>query len=304
MPHRVPDIGARQLAAVLAVAENRSFVAAAAQLQMSQPALTRVVRRVEDVLGVKLFERSTRSVAITAAGQEFLATAQRVTDELQFAAENMRDIASQKRGHVVVSCIMSVANGILPKAVSDYRKAHPGIAVRLKDGIHGSIMDDVKTGVADFGLSYLFDTPQNIVSETLATGTLELFTTKAATLPLQADGTVRFDDLQTLALVSLPAGSETRRVLDATAAIRGIRLNHAVTVSHIPTLLSFLRESDSAAVVPSTSVSGLSYPDLRRYPIKAPTIPISIGVVRSAERDLSPAAAGLLQAVQEHWPTD
>lgn len=302
MAHRVPDIGARQLAAVLAVAENRSFVAAAAQLQISQPALTRVIRRVEDLLGVKLFERSTRSVAITAAGQEFLATAQRVTDELELAAENMREIASQKRGHVVVSSVMSVANGILPKAVSVYRQAHPGIQVRIQDGIHGSIMEDVKTGAADFGLSYLLDTPDTIVSETFASGTLELLTTKAADLPLQKNGTLRFDDLKDLSLVSLPAGSETRRVLDATAAVRGMRLHHAVTVTHLTTLVGFVCENECVAVVPSPSITGLLHPDLVRCPIEAPVIPVSIGVVRSAERGLSPAAQGLLATIKDHWP--
>lgn len=303
MIQRLPDIGARQLAAVLAVAENRSFVAAAAQLQISQPALTRIVQRVEDVLGVQLFERSTRSVAITAAGQEFLVVAQRVTDELELAVENMREIATQKRGHVVVSCVMSVAIGRLPKAISTYRRAYPGVQVTIQDGIHGWILNDVKTGAADFGLGYLRETTEGITSTPLSTGVLELVANEAARVPRQADGTVRFDDLAGLALVSLPAGSEARRLLDATAAVRGLRLNHAVTVTHIPTLLSVLHASTGAAVVPSISISELPHQDLVRVPIREPEIPISIGLVQSSDRSLSPAAAGLLEEITAQWPT-
>src|SRR5579871_4605091 len=68
-----PDVGTRQLEAVLALAEYGSFVAAAARLRISQPALTRSIKRLEAQLGVQLFERSTRRVQITAAGREFAA---------------------------------------------------------------------------------------------------------------------------------------------------------------------------------------------------------------------------------------
>ena len=65
------------------MAENASFVAAAAELHVSQPALTRTIKRVEDVLGVRLFERTTRAVRVTDAGREFIALAQRMTNDLR-----------------------------------------------------------------------------------------------------------------------------------------------------------------------------------------------------------------------------
>jgi DNA-binding transcriptional LysR family regulator len=74
----LPDLSARQLEAVLALAEYGSFVAAAARLGISQPALTRLLKRLEASLGVRLFERSTRRVQITAAGREFAAVAERM----------------------------------------------------------------------------------------------------------------------------------------------------------------------------------------------------------------------------------
>ena len=67
-PSDVPDIRARELLTVMALAEYGSFVAAAAYLKTSQPALTRTIKRVERILGVTLFARNTRRVEITAAG--------------------------------------------------------------------------------------------------------------------------------------------------------------------------------------------------------------------------------------------
>ena len=73
-----PDISARQLEAVLALVEYGSFVAAAARLRLSQPALTRSIKRLEGQLGVRLFDRSTRRVQVTPAGREFAAVAERM----------------------------------------------------------------------------------------------------------------------------------------------------------------------------------------------------------------------------------
>ena len=93
-PANVPDLTARQLHAVLAVAEYNSFIAAAAFLKTSQPALTRTIKRVEDVLGVRLFDRSTRRVAITTAGKEFVAVAERMLNDLRISVSSMREIGA------------------------------------------------------------------------------------------------------------------------------------------------------------------------------------------------------------------
>jgi DNA-binding transcriptional LysR family regulator len=116
-PSSVPDLSARQLQAVLAVAEYNSFIAAAAFLKTSQPALTRTIKRVEDILGVRLFDRSTRRVGITAAGKEFVAVAERMLNDLRISVRSMREIGEEQRGQIIISSIMSVANGLLPANV-------------------------------------------------------------------------------------------------------------------------------------------------------------------------------------------
>ena len=126
MRANVPDLTARQLHAVLAVAEYNSFIAAAAFLKTSQPALTRTIKRVEDVLGVRLFDRSTRRVAITAAGKEFVAVAERMLNDLRISISSMREIGQEQRGQIIISSIMSVATGLLPAIVANYRSSRPG----------------------------------------------------------------------------------------------------------------------------------------------------------------------------------
>ena len=94
----LPDLTSRQLQTVVALAEYGSFIAAAALLKTSQPAVTRTVKHVEEVLGIKLFDRSTRSVQITAAGKEFVGVAGRMLNDLRITISSMRELSDQRRG--------------------------------------------------------------------------------------------------------------------------------------------------------------------------------------------------------------
>src|SRR5690242_3983992 len=137
-----PDIGSRQLEAVLALAEYGSFVAAAARLRLSQPALTRMVKRLEAELGVRLFDRSTRRVEITAAGRAFAAVAERMLNDLGITVQSVREAAQEGRGLVVVSSVMSVAGGLLPRMIAAYRDDRPGVEIHVREGIYATILDD------------------------------------------------------------------------------------------------------------------------------------------------------------------
>ena len=131
----------------------------------SQPAVTRTVKHVEAVLGIELFDRSTRSVQITAAGKEFAAVAARILNDLKITLHSMRELSDQRRGQIIISSIMSVANGKLPGLVSTYRRDYPGIELHVRDGVHGTVIEDVRSGTADFGITYLDDLSVRVGSE-------------------------------------------------------------------------------------------------------------------------------------------
>src|SRR6185312_14980930 len=135
----LPDLSARQLEAVLALAEYGSFVAAAARLRISQPALTRSLKRLETALGVRLFDRSTRRVQITAAGREFAAVAERMLNDFGITVQSVREVAEERRGLVVLSTIMSVAGGVLPSIVAAYRADRPGVEIHVREGVHAAV---------------------------------------------------------------------------------------------------------------------------------------------------------------------
>ena len=99
----------------------------------------------------------------------------------------------------------------------------------------------------------------------------------------------------------MPPDSQTRRVLDATAAVRRIPLRHSVVVSQIPTLLNFVRAGVGVGLVPSASITGDLGDDVVRLSVRDPQIALDIGILHLPERALSPAAQGLMQAISGAW---
>jgi DNA-binding transcriptional LysR family regulator len=295
----LPDLTSRQLETVLALAEYGSFIAAAALLKTSQPAVTRTIKHVEDVLGVKLFDRSTRSVQITAAGKEFVGVAGRMLNDLKITIRSMRELSDQRRGQIFISSIMSVANGRLPRLVSEYRLSYPGIELHVRDGVHGTVIEDVRSGAADFGITYLDDLPDPFLSTPLGKEDFTVVLPRDHELARKKSLTLL--DLKDAPLVALPSDSRTRRVIDSAASSLGLTLNHVVTVSQFATMLGFVRAGIGLAIAPRGGVVSFLGKELSAVPIKGQPLAHELGLIALKERDPSPAAAGLMALVRTGW---
>jgi DNA-binding transcriptional LysR family regulator len=298
----VPDLTARQLHAVLAVAEYNSFIAAAAFLKTSQPALTRTIKRVEDVLGVLLFDRSTRRVAITAAGKEFVAVADRMLSDLHISISSMREIGEQQRGQIIISSIMSVANGLLPAIVAKYRSSRPGIEVLLREGVHGTVLEDIRSGTADLGATYVDELPDFVEAKAVGREVFDIVLPRAHPLIKMAKrSSVTLSELADFPLVSLPYESRTRRIIDGAAATAGHTLHHVATVTQFATMMSFVRAGVGIAIVPSRAIAGLLGKDLAVLKLTKPRLSWNVGLIWLRERELAPAARGFATIFERMW---
>jgi DNA-binding transcriptional LysR family regulator len=300
-PSNVPDLSARQLRAVLAVAEYTSFIAAAAYLKTSQPALTRTIKRVEDVLGVRLFDRSTRRVEITAAGKEFVAVAERMLNDLRISVSSMREIGAEQRGQIIISSIMSIANGLLPAIVAKYRGSRPGIEIILREGVHGTVLEDVRSGTADLGLTYVDDVPDFIEAKRVSREVFDVILPRTHPLAKTSKRVVALSDLVPFPFVSLPYDSRTRRIVDGAASTAGHTLQHAATVTQFATMMSFVRAGIGIAIVPSAAVAGLLGKDLAVLKLTRPRLSRDVGSIKLRERELTPAAKGFATVLEEMW---
>jgi DNA-binding transcriptional LysR family regulator len=300
MSHHVfPDLSSRQLQAVLALAKYRSFVAAASSLKISQPALTRTIKLIEVELGVPLFSRSTRQVTVTDAGKEFAALAERLLNDLRIGAENVREMGAQPRGQIVVASVVSLAGAVLPGLIADYSRRFPGIELHLREGLHNMVTDEIRNGLADFGIGYLDDAPRSFVTEDLGVETFHLVLRRDDVLARRTR--VGLPALVDVPFVSFPAESRTRRVVDRAAAIAGLSFRYVTTTNRLPTLRGLVRNRVGLAVVLQSERPLPDDPDLTSLSLVGQGLSCRVGIMRLQDRELTAAAAQFLDVVRNWW---
>jgi DNA-binding transcriptional LysR family regulator len=295
-----PDLTPRQLQTILVVAEYNSFIAAAAAMKTSQPAITRTVKHVENVLGVKLFDRTTRTVQTTAAGREFVGVTQRMLNDLRITIRSMKELTDQRRGQIIISSIMSVAHGRLADLMSAYHRDHPGIELHVREGVHGTVIEDVRSGVADFGITYLDGLPGQFAAVALAQEEFVLILPRNH--PIAGNKSVALSALGKVPLVSLPRDSRTRQSIDGAAASIRLTLHHVATVGQFATMLAFVRAGIGLAIAPRGGIAGLLGRELSAVPLRGRPLTHNLGIVTSKGREATPATMAMIAMIRRCWP--
>jgi DNA-binding transcriptional LysR family regulator len=293
------DVSSRQLRAVIALARHRSFVEAAAVLGVSQPALSRALQRLERSLGIALFRRSTRVVSLTAAGRDFVPTAERLLSDLDRHLGHMRELADQRRGYVVVASLMSLAYHVLPAATAAYRRRFPGVDLYLREGVQDAIVADVRRSVADIGIGNVGGVTDPMVVEPL--GEERCVVVLPCRHALVRRRTLSIADLQGEPLISMPPESGLRRLVDNAALSAGVHLHHAITLHQFGTLFSFVRSELGVAIVPVSALPPGGDRALRVRPLAGPALTRRLGILTLGDRTLSPAAAAFREIFKARY---
>jgi DNA-binding transcriptional LysR family regulator len=162
------EIELRHLRYFVAVAEELHFGRAAQRLHLAQPPLSQQIRKLEEVLGYPLFNRTSRSVSLTAAGAVFLERAQRTLRNVQRDIEETRSIGRGEVGSLHIGFVGSAMLTILPAIFREYREAYPGVRLHLHESFTARVLDGLQNGTLDAGLLRDAD-PGDLVGGLLAT---------------------------------------------------------------------------------------------------------------------------------------
>ena len=296
----VPNLTARELLTVIALAEHGSFVATSAYLNTSQPAVTRTLKRLEQRLGVTLFARSTRHVEITPAGREFVAVAERILHDLQITVRSMRDIGSEQRGQVIVSTYSAFAYQVLPPILQAYRDARPQIDVRLREGRMPDILEDVRSGVADFGVGFGDAHPASPVTfTTLRREALHVVVPIGHPLAARRPDRIRLAEVANERLVSLPVDSFTRRLVDGAAAAAGLHVRHALVVTRFESVITYVRAGAGIGIIPAGALPVPPPKDYHAAKLVEPSLSVTLGLITLTGRYMTPAAESLMTMIRE-----
>lgn len=283
----------RQMQAFKTVAEAGSFKDAADRLHLSQPALSAAIRKLEETLGVRLFDRTTRRMALTAEGHELLRLSARLIDEFETVTGDLRDYLARRRGRVVVAALPSLAAITLPPALARLKSTHPGIDVVIRDTLNDEILDMVRSGAADFGLSVAPPPDSGLSFQPLLVDRFVLVCRRDHELAGQRQ--VAWTTVVRYPIVGMARTSSVRQHIDRACAQAGIELRNEYDAAHLATVGALVREGLGVAALPSLTTPLLRFADLAEVPIVRPRVERTMGIVTRAGRSASVAASALAE---------
>lgn len=283
------DLGT--LRAFIAVAELASFRAAAEAIHLSQPALSRRIDKLEEALGVRLFDRDTRNVELTTVGRDFARKTRALMEDLDAVLRGVREVASNRWGQVTLACIPSTVHYFLPAVLRRYHERFPRIRVRIIDDSANEVLSAVVHGEAELGLNMIGSDEPTLEFEPLLS---EPFVAAChRDHPLARQRTVTWAELARYDFMTVDKASGNRLVMDlALASIRD-RPQAYFETRHVSTLVGFVESGLGVAAVPRLSMPRKGHPLLVSVPISAPEVTRTVGLIKRRGRSLSPEAEQL-----------
>jgi DNA-binding transcriptional LysR family regulator len=279
------------LQAFRAVAELSSFRKAAESIHISQPAFSRRIEKLEEALGVRLLDRTTRRVNLTAVGRDFDRKVQQLLDELDNTLLGIRGVAATRMGEVTIACVPSTVYYYLSQVISRYHERYPKIRVKVFDASANDVLSAVVRSEADFGLNFIGAQEGDIVFSPLLEERFVAACRRDHALAKKKR--VSWTELAQFDYISVSKASGNRLLLDqALAGVPG-RPQAIYEAQHVTTMLGLVEAGLGVAAVPSMAMPGADHPLLVSVPLVDPVITRKVGLIRRKGRTLSPAAQQL-----------
>jgi DNA-binding transcriptional LysR family regulator len=288
----------RQLEYFVAVATELNFSRAAQRIHVVQSALSVSVGRLEKELGVDLFDRSKRQIALTAAGEAFLARARDVIRTAQSARSAVDDYREQLTGTVTLGTLMSWGTLNLAAVLEEFRRVHPLVTVRLRQSLTGSAghLEAVAHGQMDLALVSISSTPSRLVALRKLTHEPMVFVCYGEHA-LAGRPRVQLSDLDGEDFINFPQGWGIRRHLDAGFSAAGANPVNAYEVADDAIAAELIRHRLATTVLPISAAN--RFPDLRTVPLD-PALTWTLSLACAAPPTTSRAVKALVDTITRH----
>lgn len=288
----------RQLRAFRAVYQLRKLSAAAEQLFITQSAVSVLIRQMEEGLGTRLFDRTTRSLQPTQAASEAIVVAERILRDVDSLGAGLRDLTSLRRGRISIAVTPTLAEILLPQAISAFSAAHPEIRLVIDDCAPDQFVSRVSGGHVDFGLGTPERAAADVDSTTLARDHLSLVCRRDH--PLAKLKSPRWVDLKDHAVITVRPGYGIRPLIDGAAASAGVQLNVVNEVTFLSTALWMTACGLGASIMPSAYALRSQHETLVIKKLLGPPVSRDIFIVTKRGVSLSPACQAFIAALRKH----
>nr|WP_314541205.1 LysR family transcriptional regulator [uncultured Massilia sp.] len=290
----------RQLLLLIALDDYRNIHRAADELHMTQPAASKQIKDLEEMLDVKLFERLPRGMEPTVYGETMIRHARMALTSLALAHDDIVTLKSGLTGQVEVGVIMTPAMALLPRAIARVKEAAPLLRIGVQLETSNVLLDKLQHGTLDFMIGRIFET-----SDTSGLTYEELTEEPACAVvrpghPLLERRQLGLGDIAPLPWILPPHGSILRYRFDMMFRRAGLAPPaNVVDTTAMLMITALLQQTDSLHVMPlEVAQYYASLNVMRILPIELPCKMDAFGIIRQQDHLLSPGADMLLRAVK------
>lgn len=282
----------RQIEGFLAVAECGQFSQASRRLNTAQPALSQAIKELEAELAVRLFDRTTRRVELTEAGEEFRAAAAKIMEDLTQAVGNAKGVAERRRGKLRIAAPPLLAAAVLPQAITEYKALYPDITVELSDVGTEEIVESVRSGKADCGLGTFPPIDDGIQHLALVRDRLMVFCAKDhAFVEKQA---LCWSELVAQPVITLTRQSGIRLLTEVGFETAQLLFRPAYEVTQVSTAIALVEAGLGVAVLPTYAAAAVQDRKVVTRPLREPDLAREISLIQSSTRSAVPALTGFV----------
>ncbi|NPT42770.1 LysR family transcriptional regulator [Paraburkholderia sp. 1N] len=295
-PRSSTRLSIRHIRSFVAVARHRSLTRAAESLFVTQSALSLTIQHLEDDLGVLLFDRSTRRLDLTQAGEEFMPSAQRLLHDFDSSIRDMRALGNRERGKVGVAAVPSVMALLLPEVVAAYIEAFPDIDVYLREDNSEAVQQRIIEGDVDFGICSPWEPDAELIFEPLFEDSFGVVFAHHHPLATSADD-LSWKEIDGYRIIGFSPDLGMQHQLSHTAGLSENVREPRYQVSNTSTIETLLTRGAGVSVM---SALAAQRPPLDRLGLRLLTKPVltrTVGIVRRKGKSLSPAASTMLQHI-------
>jgi len=223
----------RQLRALSAVARHGGFSRASREARITQPTLSTHIRNLENLLGVKLFDRAGRSVTLTPAGEVFLDYATRILDLCDQATEALQVHLGQMKGEIDVVASTVPGEYILPGWLTEFHREYPDVLVKLSVNDSQTVMEKVAAGETPIGIAGIKATHPSLSSTLLKEDIIVLVGTEEFIGENGLGSQINRTNLDKVPLIRRESGSGTQRTVEQTLKNSGINPDKLLWTAHL-----------------------------------------------------------------------
>lgn len=283
--------------AFVVIAELGGFNKAADQLHITQTALTRRIQKLESYLGLKLIDRTTRHVELTAIGREFLPQARAIVNEMTAAVDHLKDMSQNAKGSFTLSCIPSLTVSMVPQLIRQYANTYPDNRIRIIDAISSEVRKAVINHHAEIGIALHGEKHPDLIETPLFDDPLVFICRD--THPLKDRASVSWSDMRDAGLVVVSNSTATRVLMDYQLAQHDIYLNGSYEVQHHATAINLVAAGVGCAILPSSTLNDGERQNIVKIALKDPLVNRKVTLLRHKNSSLSPAAQAFFKLIQK-----